>query len=112
MNPGRHFCVECETRVFPFDSYEALTEAPDPGAKGAPVLLSSYNATLRNRDPHGLRVAWCWRCNDFTDCERMERADLLVRYLRRQGVVIRTTGKGSGASQLELVLDQRRQRRA
>ncbi len=90
----RHYCRTCDTRVFPYDSLESLTVAPAPGARGVPVLLFSANSRKREQNPEDVsRVAWCWRCNKFTETYRETKYDTMVRYLRRRGVHFRFNGK-------------------
>ena len=84
---SRHFCRECDQRVFPFDSLEKLTEAPGFGVSGRKVLLSSLNARRQRLDPDDpVRVAWCWSCRKWTETYRETIDDIMQRYLKRRGV--------------------------
>lgn len=89
----RHYCKVCDNRVFPYDSLEALTIAPEPGAKGNPVLLYSSNSRKAAQSEEVSRTAWCWRCEKFTETYRETKYDTMVRYLRRRGVQFRFNGK-------------------
>lgn len=86
---SRHFCVRCDQRVFPYDSLERRTEAPQPGVRGKRVLLTSTNARLAQRDDYPVRIAWCWSCNRWTETYRETLNDIIRRYEERDGVTTR-----------------------
>lgn len=90
----RYFCSVCAdqgrtTRVLPYDSFEAMTEAPEAGAKGNPILLYSYNSKLNKNE----RVAWCFTCNEWRPANREGRPEIMLRYLRRRGVTFHYVAK-------------------
>jgi hypothetical protein len=87
---SRHYCKECDQRVFPYDSLERLTEAPGLGVSGRKVLLSSLNARRQRLDPDDPhRVAWCWTCGQWTDTYRETLEMIVKRYAKRRGVTYR-----------------------
>ncbi len=84
---ARHFCVRCDLRVFPYDSFEKRTESPKPGARTKRVLLFSANSQVTRLDPDNpTRTAWCWNCNHWTTTYRETLDDIRRRYERRKGV--------------------------
>ena len=80
----RHYCSECGSRIFPFDKYEDRTEVSSMAKNGQRILLKTAN----HKDADN-RVAWCWSCNQFVDCQRLEEDDFLQRYIKRKGVSVR-----------------------
>lgn len=90
---ARHYCLLCHNRVFPYDSWEAATLAPETGASGRPVLLYSANQRL-STDGEEERIAWCWACDGWTRTYRVTKADIALVYARRAGVKFRG-GNGS-----------------
>ena len=95
---GRHYCSTCHQRVYPYDGFEAMTMAPEKGASGKPILLSSYNQALSKRGLYE-RLGWCWTCDAWVSTYRLTRADLALMYARRAGVRFR----GNGRSEARLV---------
>jgi hypothetical protein len=78
--------------VFPFDQMEARTEAePVLDGRDGPILLRSHNASTKTD-----RRAWCWSCDGFTICKRLDRADIAAMYLERRGVVRRPLRRRRG----------------
>ena len=92
----RHYCTRCGGRVFPFDQYEAATEAHSVGASGAPILLRTYNA----KDPED-REAWCFSCNRLVAARRMTEVEFLQLYINRRGVVVREATNHNGHSRVK-----------
>jgi hypothetical protein len=87
---ARHFCVRCDQRVFPYDSFEKRTEAPKLGARARKVLLFSANSQVTRNDPDNpARTAWCWNCNRWTTTYRETYRDIERRYAARKGVSYR-----------------------
>ena len=88
---SRHHCKKCGGRVFPFDGYDLRTEMPlsinvrkaKPDLERPPILLSSAN-----RDPDE-RVAWCWSCDGWRECNRITGDQILQLYIERRGIVTR-----------------------
>lgn len=86
---SRYYCTRVPAhRVFPYDGFEKLTEAPVHGKSGEAVLLSSLNSGLA---PDDLRWGWCWACNQWVQCFKRTQHELMRDYLARTGVSIRTT---------------------
>lgn len=74
---GRHYCVRCSNRCFPYDSLEAQTEV-------GTILLRSENAKRTRKEQP--KLAWCWRCNRFVETFQETLSDLMRRYSGRKGV--------------------------
>jgi hypothetical protein len=90
---GRHYCTSCGDRVFPGDTFEMLTEAPAPGARGNPILLRSANQKRRKDNPDDLsQIAWCWRESKWVETVREDRNTIALRYLKRKGVTFHFEG--------------------
>lgn len=86
----RHYCTTCKSRVYPYDSMEALTVAPVLGASKRQILLYSANSYRRDKNPDEVsRMAWCWLCSKWTETYRENRLDTELRYLKRSGVMFR-----------------------
>ena len=81
----RHYCEDCGSRVFPFDSYEADTIAPAPGKRKTHILLTSSNS-----DPED-RQAWCWACGGWRQCVRLMEHQIAQLYISRRGVISRNS---------------------
>jgi hypothetical protein len=96
----RYFCATCNGRVSPFDSREQLTEAPEAGKSGDPVLLSSYN--MSRRSGHAPLKAWCFVCDGWVETYGLSALDLDYRYFERRGVVFRFNGRSKQAFANEL----------
>ena len=86
----RHFCAVCDSRVFPFDSYDVRVVAPVKGKLGGDILQTTFNA----RDPDN-RICWCWSCEKRTPAKRETELEFKVRYLSRPGIKYRTIKKKS-----------------
>lgn len=80
----RHYCIECGSRVTPFDKFEERTESPEVGKNETVILLKSYNAEHRED-----RIAWCFSCKSFKRAERLGESEILELYSKRRGVRIR-----------------------
>jgi hypothetical protein len=110
----RHYCSHCDRRVYPFDTFEAATEAPIKGVSGERVMLYSLNsqrlAAARKLGERPVRIAWCWECDNWVETYQQTRHDELLRYLRRRGVVFRLDGNRieHRAEGLELRMEARR----
>lgn len=96
----RYFCSGCNSRVSPYDTREELTEAPEPGRSGDPVLLRSLNADRRARGLPAL--AWCWVCDGWIEAYGLSGLELDYRYYERRGVVFRFSGRTRKAFAEEL----------
>ena len=77
---GRHYCLRCSSRVFPYDTLEAQTEVGG-------VLLRSINSTRSRKELP--KLAWCWRCNRIVETFQETLNDLMRRYSGRHGVRVR-----------------------
>ena len=95
-------------RVFPYDSYESLTEAPEPGKKGAPVLLYSLNSAVKGTGTTVVKWAWCFACDDWVQATRRTQHQVMLDYVRRTNVQMRVDG---GERQRILALTQRLEER-
>lgn len=91
---NRHYCSECDNRVFPGDSMERFTEVP-LGINGERILLPSVNNRLA-RQGAAERKAWCFVCRKVVDSYKETPRDVEQRYLNRRGITIRYK-KGGGA---------------
>lgn len=91
---NRHYCEECDNRVFPGDSLERFTEVA-LGVNGERILLPSVNSRLQ-RQGVVERKAWCFICKKIVDTYRETVRDVEQRYFNRRGVTIRYK-KGGGA---------------
>src|SRR5712664_4351902 len=98
----RYYCTPCGARVIPFDSFETLTEHPEPGRKGKAILLGTFNAKPE-RYGAKFRMAWCWTCEEWVNASRRDRAEIALMYLKRKGVVLRIEHKGLRAGIEELL---------
>lgn len=106
----RYFCVHCDGRVLPYDSFEALTEAPKPGVSGNPVLLYTYNSR-RAELGEDQRSAWCFRCDRIVEGKREGKMEIMLRYLRRRGVTFRAVNvedEGAMVKALNRKMQQRK----
>src|SRR5258708_34442867 len=88
---GRHYCSECGSRVFPGDTFEALTESPNGGKRGQPILLSSANG--RRRENQDALLAYCWAQKKWVETYHKDKYDLLVEYAQRRGVTFHFNGQ-------------------
>lgn len=77
---GRHYCLRCTSRVFPYDTLERFTEVGG-------TLLRSANATRSRKEQP--KLAWCWHCNRLVETFQETLNDLMRRYSGRKGVRIR-----------------------
>jgi hypothetical protein len=98
----RYYCTACEQRVLPFDSFEQVTEHPEPGKKGHAILLKTFNAKPE-RYGAKFRMAWCFSCKEWINAVRRDGAEIALMYLRRKGVVLRIEHKGLRAGIEELL---------
>jgi hypothetical protein len=73
--------------VWPYDSFDNSTIAPEYGASGNAILLTSFNNHARSSGLH--QLAWCWSCNAWVETVRKTRMDILLAYARREGVQFR-----------------------
>jgi len=96
----RHYCRSCGQRVYPYDSLEALTVAPEAGARGGPILLYSANSRKARTEEGPGRLAWCWSENKWVETYRETRFDTMLRYLKRNGVEFRFRGKSVSPADL------------
>jgi hypothetical protein len=88
---GRYYCSANPLhRVFPYDQFDAFTEAPLTGKSGEAVLLTSLNSGL---PPEAMRWAWCWACNEWVQCFKRTQHELIADYLKRKGISIRLNGQ-------------------
>lgn len=112
---GRWFCTSTShplTRVFPYDGFDALTEAPQNGQTGKAVLLRSLNGNKAVRES-GLKWAWCWSCGDFVQSYRRSQYDIALEYVLRPGIRIRSKSKATTTLAREVVRHmQDRERKA
>lgn len=82
---ARYYCATCGARVFPGDALEGKTEAPEPGKRGGPVLLRTWNSEHPD-EPYG----YCWGCKQMVRLERRDPKAIIAAYVNRKGVVFRT----------------------
>jgi hypothetical protein len=101
----RWYCLTCDHRIVPYDSYESLTEIE--GGKKGPTLLSSLNAKEREKAEREGKTysatGWCWVCEKWVHGYQLTQMDLVKRYLRRDGIQIRTHSKGMKAAIEEII---------
>lgn len=88
-------------RCFPYDGFESLTEAPEPGRKG-PILLFSLNNKVKGMNP--IKWAWCFVCDEWVQATRRTQHQVMLDYVRRTNVQMRVDG---GERQRILALTQR-----
>jgi hypothetical protein len=81
---SRFFCDNCNSMVFPHTKFDAETVAPEPGKRGEPILLSTYNNSNREN-----QVAWCLNCKDLVGTRRLGEVEIWSMYIHRRGVTMR-----------------------
>jgi hypothetical protein len=94
-------------RVFPYDSYESLTEGPVEGKHG-PILLYSLNSKVKSNGAAVVKWAWCFACGDWVQATRRTQHQVMLDYVSRTNVQLRVEG---GQRQRILALTQRLEER-
>lgn len=103
----RYYCTTCNHRVFPYDTFEVLTEAPKLGKSGKQVLLFSHHGSRDQND--GNRWVYCDHCHQWREARKKTYGEVLTEYCERNGVVMRV-GSQSQRSKLN-ALDEALERR-